>query len=135
MMPSGSWSNGAKPGKETKTGWLGGGKCTNTSGESYPKIRIPLIKLFISGRKKRDANELQYGVRRPRAAGPDLVISREFECVQTGNKGYWKYDYTIPDKCYSKQTEIRGHSLNVSYSHSSYQLHPARPGEHRSQQS
>ena len=69
-----------------------------------------------SGRKKRDANELESIVRHPRAAGPDLVTSREFECVQTGNKGYWKYDYTIPDKCYSKETEFIYYMLvNIYY--------------------
>ena len=84
-----------------------------------PQVKISkhskfhLTKISLSGRKKRDTEEGS-GVRQARAAGPDLVTSREFECVQTGNKGYWKYDYTIPDKCYSKETEIRG-LLSASY--------------------
>ena len=44
-------------------------------------------------------------MRQKRAGGPDLVTARELECVQTGSKGYWKYDYTIPDKCYSELTD------------------------------
>ena len=33
IMFTGSWGGGSKPGKETKVGWLGGGKCTKTSGK------------------------------------------------------------------------------------------------------
>ena len=60
------------------------------------------------GKRKRDVTELESGVRRKRAGGPDLVTAREFECIQTGSKGYWKYDYTIPDKCYSELLDMMG---------------------------
>ena len=29
-----------------------------------------------------------------------LAKSREMVCTLTGNAGYWKYDYTVPDRCY-----------------------------------
>lgn len=69
-------------------------------------------------------------VRSKRTTGPNLVTSRVFECVQTGNKGYWKYDYTIPDTCYSKKETVR--DKYVIDSHCSHKLHQARPGEYRS---
>ena len=50
-----------------------------------------------------DDEHIEVSSRGKRSSDIDLVTSREFDCVQTGTKGYWKYDYTIPDRCYSKE--------------------------------
>ena len=49
--------------------------------------------LSSSGRKKRE-NRIR------RNTDVNLAKVREIECAQTSTAGYWKYDYTIPSRCY-----------------------------------
>ena len=65
-----------------------------------------------SGRKKRDSNLLSFTQNntktdqaemvkpREKRNAMNLAKSREMFCTLTGNAGYWKYDYTVPDRCY-----------------------------------
>ena len=68
--------------KESGSGWEGG-SCIQDG----------------SGKKKRSINN---SLKRLKRKTVNLVKERIIDCVQTDNTGYWKYDYLIPEKCYSK---------------------------------
>ena len=55
-----------------------------------------------TGRKKRYIGADVSKVQRSKREVLNFAKSREIECALTGTAGYWKYDYTIPNKCYSK---------------------------------
>ena len=68
--------------KESGSGWEGG-SCIQDG----------------SGKKKRSISNSLERLKRQTVS---LVKERIIDCVQTDNTGYWKYDYLIPEKCYSK---------------------------------
>ena len=39
---------------------------------------------------------------RQRRSTVDLSTEREIDCVMGATGAYWKYDYEIPEKCYSE---------------------------------
>ena len=60
-----------------------------------------------SGKKKRFVKNEEEDIitfKRHKRTATDLAIVRKIECVSwlDGSAAYWKYDYEIPSKCYSK---------------------------------
>ena len=94
------WSEGTtivsyESGGECRCG-SGGSQTTNDHGFYGGTCTAP------TGKKKRDA-DITVETRQKREV-VNTIKERKFECVSwhNGEAAYWKYDFVVPSKCYSK---------------------------------